>query len=184
MIAEVVLLLVAVGHAMALGEGKRGMRYLVYALGLIVPLPLFMMFGAEYFMPMLGWILIGQLVGLWNHAPDPELARARAFAVLNDKGTLLELVPVVFVGAFLAIGLATWVGGYFGWDLVHWLREHAQPSWFAFLGSIYLLMSAWITAHAHGPVFALQRRRLLDVPLLRAISKFLSRGSSLQQRDL
>lgn len=183
MISEFIVLLTAVGHAMALGERDRRIRYLVYALGLIVPSPLFWMFEPEHFMPMVGWVLIGQCIALWSQDPDPELARARAFAILNDKGTLLELVPVVVVGGFLTLGLAVWIGGYFDLDLERWLRDHGQSSWVAFAGAVYLWMGAWISAHAHGPVFARERRRLLDRPALRAISRFLSRGSS-APRDL
>lgn len=184
MFAEFSLLFSSFSYALALDEDKRKARHLLYAIGLIAPLSLFMMFEREHFMPLASWILISQILAFWSHSPDPELARARAYAILNDKLRLLALIPVVFVTTFVIFGLTVWLGTYFGWDPVRWIRDHGQPSWFAFLGSIYLLMSAWITAHAHGPVFALQRRRLLDRPWLRAISNFLHRGSSLPNDDL
>jgi hypothetical protein len=176
--AELPCLFLGVAHAAALKEGSRSGRYLTFAIGVGV---LLLMGGARvllevelrFLLPMLGWVLLSFLVELWTGSEDPELAHDQAWAVLQDRGSLLALLPALLIGCVL-LAIFLQVGSLiFGGDFGSWLSQslqRAEPSLFALIGSVYLGASALCAAHAHGHSFRRTRRRLLDRPWVDALT--------------
>ena len=171
-VAELPTLFLGAVHAVALKEGRRGERYFVFGIGLVVlvgagGLHLAWHMAASDMAPIFGWLLLGMLVELYTNPADPQLAHDRAWALLNDRATLLGYLPNIVVGAAL-VGLALHLGflasGSGGFEAFVAARLAAlDSSDLAWLPAVYLGTISLCAAYAYGPAFLEDRRSLLAV---------------------
>lgn len=184
-VGEIPALFLGVVHAMALREGKRGERYFVFGIGLLVLAllgggPLLLEMSRSDLGSMLGWILIGMGVELYSCPDDPQLAHDRAWAIVNDRGTLLGLIPSLVVGSVLLATMAKLGSLAFGLDGFDAgfsaALQQIEGHHLALLAAAYLVLVAASTVHAHGQGFLQHRRRLLDRPWINALTRSSRKG--------
>jgi hypothetical protein len=178
MAAEIPALAIGLAYAAALAEATVAARLKMFflcigTLALVAVLQLGLKFDFLVVAPMLLWVLVPNVIELWQERDDRMLASRQAAAVIEDRMHLFALLPtLVCVGVLLAIGTLLLLGGISiasGSDLIGRLTQavdSADPALFALIGSAYLLLGAASAAHVHRPVFLRDRKRLLDRPWL------------------
>ncbi len=179
-VGEIPALFLGVVHAVALREGKRGERYYVFGIGLLVLAllgggPLLLEMSRSDLGPMLGWILVGMAVELHTCPDDPQLAHDRAWAIVNDRGTLLGLIPSLVVGSVLLAIMAKLGSLAFGLDGFdagfNAALQQIEGHHLALFAAAYLALVSASTAYAHGRGFLQHRRRWLDRPWINRLTR-------------